>query len=413
MPSLYFCQAIPNVAVTALSATMFKQLGVSNAEITSWIAWLQLPWVFKGAWSPLVDRLGTKRSWTAVLQFFLGAALASLALIIPGPDYLRWSLGLFWLLAFASATHDIAADGFYLLALPPHLQAAFVGVRSTFFRAANIAGQGGLVYLAGWLTEVTGDLRLAWSLVFVPPGVLFLVAGAYHLFALPRPAGDRPAPAADRAAKASWAVVLGEFFRKPGIGVILAYLLLYRLGESQLVGVSRLFLLEDRAAGGLGLTAKEVGRAYGMYGIIALTAGGILGGLAIARFGLRRMLWPMLLSMHLPNLAYVGLAVAQPEGFWMITAAVAFEQLGYGFGFSAYMVYMMLVADGPHRTAHYAVCTSFMALGMMLPMKFSGQIQEAIGYTAFFVWACLATLPSFAVLPFLRVDPAFGRRRAG
>lgn len=411
VPSLYFGQAIPNVAVAAVSITMYKRLGVSNTDIALYTSWLYLPWVIKPLWAPLVDRLGTKRGWIIALQFFVGAALAAVALTIPGPDFFRWSLALFWLLAFSSATHDIAADGFYLLALPPHLQAAFVGVRSTFFRLANIAGQGGLVYLAGVLEEVTGSIPTAWAWVFVPPAVLFLLFGAYHHAVLPRPAGDGPVVERENPA-ADWLAVFAAFFRKPGIGVVLFYLLTYRLGEAQLVRLVSPFLLDGHEVGGLGFATKQVGLAYGTFGIIALTVGGILGGLAIARFGLKQMLWPMLLCMHVPNLAYVALAAMQPESFPLVVGAVALEQFGYGFGFTAYMVYMMLIADGPHKTAHYAICTGFMALGMMLPGMVAGKIQEFLGYTNFFVWACLATLPSFLATALLRVDPAFGKRAA-
>ena len=409
VPSLYFCQAVPYVAVVALSVPMYKQLGISNAEITFYTGWLYLPWVLKGLWSPLVDRFRTKRLWIWALQFFVGAGLAAVTLSVPGPDFFRWTLAIFWLLAFASATHDIAADGFYLLALPPHQQAAFVGVRSTFYRLANLAGQGGLVYLAGVLEETTGSVRTAWAWVFVPPAVLLALAALYHALTLPRPAADRPMPAHSSVGE-DWLATFVAFFRRPGIGIILAFLLLYRLGESQLVAVARLFLLDERGDGGLGLTTRQVGLVYGTYGVVALTIGGILGGLAIARWGLRRLLWPMLLCMHVPNLAYVWLAVAQPTATGLISAAVVVEQAGYGFGFTAYMVYMMLVADGPHKTAHYAICTGFMAAGMMLPSLPSGWLQQQTGYPWFFVWVCVATLPSVLATALLKVDPAFGRK---
>jgi PAT family beta-lactamase induction signal transducer AmpG len=409
VPSLYFCQAVPYVAVVALSVPMYKKLGVSNAEITFWTGWLYLPWVLKGLWSPLVDRFRTKRLWIWGLQFFVGAGLAAVTLSVPGPDFFRWTLAVFWLLAFASATHDIAADGFYLLALPPHQQAAFVGVRSTFYRLANLAGQGGLVYLAGVLEESTGSVRTAWAWVFVPPAVLLALAALYHAITLPRPAADRPMTAQASVGE-DWLATFVAFFRRPGIGIIIAFLLLYRLGESQLVAVARLFLLDERGAGGLALTTKQVGLVYGTYGVVALTLGGILGGLAIARWGLHRLLWPMLLCMHVPNLAYVWLAVAQPTATSLISAAVVVEQAGYGFGFTAYMVYMMLVADGPHKTAHYAICTGFMAAGMMLPSLPSGWLQQQTGYPWFFVWVCVATLPSIVATALIKVDPAFGKK---
>lgn len=416
IPSLYFAQGIPYVIAMTVTVVMYKNLGVSNTDIALYTSWLYLPWVIKPLWSPLVDRFRTKRFWIVLLQFFVGASLAAVALTLPGPGFFRWSLTVFWLMAFSSATHDIAADGFYLLALPPHQQASFVGVRSTFYRLATIAGQGGLVYLAGWLEETTGDVRTAWAWVFVPAAVLFVLFALYHLVFLPRPAGDGPAclssgAVADRADLAvDWLASFAAFFRKKEIGFILSYLLLYRLGEAQLIKLVQPFLLDARTVGGLGLSTTQVGVIYGIHGIVALTLGGLLGGYVISRFGLKRMLWPMLLAMHAPNLAYVWLAFALPSDPALISAAVVVEQFGYGFGFTAYMVYMMMVADGAHKTAHYALCTGFMALGMMLPGMAAGKIQEVLGYANFFVWVCVATLPSFLATALIRVDPAFGRK---
>jgi PAT family beta-lactamase induction signal transducer AmpG len=409
VPSLYFCQAVPYVAVVLLSVPMYKRLGVSNADLAFYTSWLYLPFVIKPLWAPFVDRYRTKRWWIVTLQFLIGAGLAGIALTVPGPDFFRWTLAVFWLLAFSAATHDIASDGFYLLTLPPHQQAAFVGVRSTFFRLANISGQGGLVYLAGRLEESTGDVHLAWSLVFVPPAVLFVVVALYHQLWLPRPAGDGPT-AGSAGAAVDWLQAFSAFFRKPEIRTALAFLLLYRLGEAQLVKLVQPFLLDARSAGGLGLSTAQVGVVYGIHGIVALTLGGLLGGWLISRYGLKRMLWPMLAAMHAPNLAYVWLAYAQPDNSWVISAAVVVEQFGYGFGFTAFVVYMMLLADGAHKTAHYALCTGFMALGMMVPGMFSGDIQARLGYPLFFVWVCFATLPSIAATAWLKVDPAYGRK---
>ncbi len=449
IPTLYFGQGLPYVVVMTLSVVMYKNLGVSNAEIALYTSWLYLPWVIKPLWGPLVDLLGAKRRWIVGLQFVVGAALAGVALTLPGPDFLRMSLAVLWLMAFASATHDIAADGFYMLALPPKGQAAFVGVRSTFYRLSMIGGQGGLVYLAGWLAQREGATVVgAWQTVFVAMAAGFVALALYHLWALPRPAADhaaprsagrppragqaRPAPPAGseetrggpsspRAGAARLAAfwadfgrVFVAFFRRPDILRVLAFLLLYRFAEAQLLKLVTPFLLDPLAAGGLGLRTQDVGIAYGTVGILALTVGGLLGGWVISRGGLDRLLWPLVLCMHLPNTVYVALALWQPQALWLVSAGIALEQFGYGFGFTAYMVFMLMVAAGPdgrneHKTAHYALCTGFMALGMMIPGLWAGWLQQQLGYTAFFIWACIATLPSFAAAAWIRIPKGFGR----
>jgi PAT family beta-lactamase induction signal transducer AmpG len=316
-------------------------------------------------------------------------------------------------MAFSSATHDIAADGFYMLGLRQHQQAAFVGVRSTFYRIAMIAGEGALVVLAGSLEQHLDELRIAWRITLFVVAAVFLAAFTYHLIILPRPAADtwrRGGPRQDLA----WEFfrVFVDFFRKDRIAVVVAFLLLYRLAEAQLVKLIYPFLLDERAVGGLGLDTSQVGLIKGTIGVVALLAGGILGGLAISRHGLRAWLWPMVIIMHLPDLAFVYLAYAQPTSYVLISAAVAVEQFGYGFGFTAYMLYMIMVAEGAHKTAHYAICTGIMALGMMLPGMSAGWIQEQVGYQHFFLWVIISTIPGFIVAALVKIDPEFGRKKA-
>ncbi|MFM8337686.1 MAG: MFS transporter, partial [Opitutaceae bacterium] len=363
----------------------------------------------KPLWSPLVDMFGTKRLWIVTLQFVIGVAFALVALTLPGPEFFRLSLAVFWLMAFASATHDIAADGFYLLALQQGQQSAFVGVRSTFYRLASLSAQGGLVYLAGLWQEKTGSVVQAWALVFGLLAAVFVAVGLHHAFALPRPAADQPTAGGGGLVK-EFIGVFANFLRKPGIPTILAFLLLYRLGEAQALKLLSPFLLDARDKGGLGLSTREVGIVYGTVGIIALTVGGLLGGWAISRRGLKAMLWPMILATHVPVAVFLLLALYQPTSLWLIGGALAVEQFGYGFGFTAYMLYMMLVADGPHKTAHYAICTGFMALGMMLPGMAAGWIEDQIGYVKFFAWVLACTVPSFVVIARLKIDPEFGRK---
>ncbi|WP_457418518.1 MFS transporter [Roseateles sp. P5_E7] len=412
IPSLYFAQGLPYVTVMSLSVVLYKNLGISNTDIALYTSWLYLPWVLKPLWSPLAELFGTKRSWVAVLQFFVGAALAGVALTLPTDRAFQLSLAVLWLMAFSSASHDIAADGFYMLALPQHSQAAFVGVRSTFYRLANITGQGALVYLAGELTERTGSVVTAWSGVFWLLAGLFIALAAWHAVVLPQPAADVAGPgrAAARGLVAEFFAVFASFFKKPGILVTLGFLLLYRFPEAQLLKLASPFLLDPAEQGGLGLSTKEVGIAYGTVGLIALTLGGLCGGWVISRIGLKRALWPLVAAMHVPNVAFLLLAMTHPTSLAVISGALAVEQFGYGLGFTAYLMYMIHVADGEKKTAHYAICTGFMALGMMIPGMWSGWLQDQIGYVPFFIWVLAATLPSVVMAALIKIPDGFGKK---
>ncbi len=413
IPSLYVAEGLPYVVAMTVSVIMYKRFGISNTDIALYTSWLYLPWVIKPLWSPVVDLLGTRRRWIWAMQLLIGAALAGVALAVPVPQMFRWTLALFWLLAFDSATHDIAADGFYMLATTEKEQAFFVGIRSMFYRVATIAGQGLLVMLAGTIESRTGNLRLAWSAAMGGLAVLFLLFGLWHRLVLPRPAVDRPGDARRIPEFVKeFLATFGAFFRKPRIGVLMLFLLLYRFGEAQLVKMVSPFLLDARAEGGLGLTTTQVGFVYGTVGIIALTAGGILGGWAVSKHGLRSWLWPMLLAIHLPDAMFIYLSYAQPTSLPVIQLCVAVEQFGYGFGFAAYLLYMIHIARGEHSTAHYAICTGFMALGMMVPGMWSGWLQELVGYRHFFVWVILATVPSFLVVLWIPLEADFGRKAA-
>jgi MFS transporter, PAT family, beta-lactamase induction signal transducer AmpG len=618
IPTLYFAQGIPYVVVMLVSVIMFKRLGISNTDIALYTSWLYLPWVIKPLWSPLVDLVKTKRAWVVAMQLLVGAGLAGIAFSIPAPNFFQWTLAFMWLLAFSSATHDIAADGLYMLALTKHDQAWFVGVRSTFYRIAMITGQGLLIIFAGYIEATTGldtvevgvratqteqvayvdpaqiqveaqpgDLRiitypsdleiglgriptaqadsvkamarqwnvnngfyqvegtqagpatsddspangeattnveqrrgvwggfvgglesflrrnfgpdedpvrddgltgnvgiiyfylsgapepgdevvmnfgreagnvsvslsegeryvftsenwnvpamaviqldhrldfateatfrgragnipLAWSITFMLLTGMFILFFLYHRVILPRSPADRPAiREAGQSIFAEFFRTFALFFRKKGIAVILLFLLFYRFGEAQLVKLASPFLLDAQEAGGLALTTGEVGFVYGTVGILALTAGGIIGGILAARHGLRFWLWPMVIAINVPNAVYIYLAYALPDNFVLINLAVLVEQFGYGFGFTAYMLYMIYVSEGEHKTAHFAITTGFMALGMMIPGMFSGWIQEIIGYQHFFVWVLLSTIPAFIIAAFVKIDPEFGKKK--
>jgi PAT family beta-lactamase induction signal transducer AmpG len=600
IPTLYFTQGIPYVMVMTVSVIMYKKLGISNTDIALYTSWLYLPWVIKPLWSPLIDIFKTKRFWIISMQLFIGAALASIALTIPAPSFFQYTIAIFWLMAFSSSTHDIAADGFYMLALPTEKQAAFVGVRSTFYRVAMVTGQGILVILAGYieshsglspveiemaanpskgahayvmvdstyspadslgelrilpskksftieansiskpewdsilawaknrnldygytereslikvekswwqekvsdplgsfLTEVfhpgkkdlnfakgnlaiisfrlskqlkegsqiiftfahesgdkdfsllegerlvftsenwnksalavieidpklstkskavfvgrSGDIPLSWSITFFILAGLFILLFIYHKFILPYPLNDKSTlKEGSKNIFKEFVHTFVLFFKRKNIGVILAFLLLFRFAEAQLVKLVSPFLLDFREIGGLGLSTSEVGIVYGTIGIISLTIGGLLGGYAISKKGLRWWLWPMVIIMHAPDLAFVYLSHYQPTNFVLINAAVAFEQFGYGFGFTAYMMFMIMISQGEHKTAHYAICTGIMALGMMLPGMFSGWLQDHIGYNNFFIWVVISTIPGFIVAGLVKIDPEFGKKK--
>jgi len=597
VPTLYYAQGIPYVVVMTVSVIMYKRLGVSNTDIALYTSWLYLPWVIKPLWSPIVDMFKTKRWWIVTMQLLVGAGLAGVSFTLPLPSFFQYSLAFLWLLAFSSATHDIAADGFYMLGLKEGQQSYFIGIRSTFYRFAMITGQGLLIILAGyfevftgqepvrfsvtadpaaielrpdvdfealaqsdeltfvlaqsqlmlstrqinkteadslrsfvsssnlaggftqaersiekkaswwsssvakpmggWLKEKigkeeradtsldayqgnlglvgvklvgsleegkeivlntsfrrgdgsirliggerlvfnkdnqqetawiliqldpkldtlatahfegrSGNIPLAWTLTFLILAALFLCFFIYHKLALPRPATDvATASQEGKGVFYEFFQTFGSFFRKENIGAALAFLLLFRLGEAQIVKMASPFLLDPRELGGLGLTTGEVGLIYGTIGILALTFGGILGGLMASRHGLRYWIFPMAIAMNVPNLVFVYLSYAQPLSFWLISGSVALEQFGYGFGFTAYMLFMIYFAEGKHKTAHFAICTGLMAMGMMLPGMISGWVQEIIGYQNFFIWVVLCTIPGFVIIRFLRIEKTFG-----
>lgn len=605
IPTLYFAQGLPYVVAMTVAVIMYKRLGISNTDIALYTSWLYLPWVIKPFWSPFVDLIKTKRWWIVTMQLLIGAGLAGVAFLIPMSFFFQATLAVLWLIAFSSATHDIAADGFYMLALDGSQQSFFVGIRSTFYRLAMITGQGILIIIAGslesftglepmqfsaqsskttqtevvlqaqdfsipktdemtfvafpenlilntsnipadslnkikafaseqnqkngfiaiektaeelksenasWWTQkvsaplgnfiktnfgekrdavagtdgkvgnasvvavkltkkpeagedvvlntsfasgdksislvsgerivftadnwdkpaylviqldyklrdevksqfkgISGNIKLAWSITFFILAGFFILIFIYHRFILPHPASDHSTPT--NSAKdilIEFGNTFKTFFQKPGVGLAITFMLLYRLGEAMLVKMASPFLLDAREVGGLGLTTGQVGLVYGTVGVISLTLGGIVGGIAASRKGLKYWIWPMALCITLPHLAFLYLSWFTPENLFLINAAVAVEQFGYGFGFTAYMLYMIYFADGEHKTAHYAICTGFMAMGMMLPGMIAGWLQDMLGYNHFFIWVMICAIPTLAVIPFLKIDRQFGIKK--
>ena len=410
VPSLYYAEGLPYAFVMIVSVVMYKKLNISNTEIALYTSWLYLPWVIKPLWSPFVEIFKTKRFWIIFMQLLIGAGLAGIALTIPSSNMFKYTLAFFWLIAFSSSTHDIAADGFYMLGLSSHDQAWFIGIRNTFYRFAILTGQGLLVILAGQLENIYNDV-FAWSIIFAGLSFLFILFAFYHKWALPKPTEDNELSRLTiKKIIPNIVNVFISYFKKPQIIIAVCFILIYRFGEAQLVKIAPLFMLDSIEMGGLGLTTSEYGFIYGTLGMIMLTLGGIFGGLLAAKHGLKYWIIWMALAMKLPDIVYVYMAYTQPDNFYLIGSFVAIEQFGYGFGFTAYLLYMMMLSEGEHKTAHYAICTGFMALGMMIPGMFSGLLQETIGYRYFFIWVLVATIPGLILIKYIKIDSKFGLR---
>ncbi|NDW10364.1 MFS transporter [Dysgonomonas sp. 520] len=605
IPTLYLAEGLPYVAVMTISVIMYKRMGISNTDIALYTSWLYLPWVIKPLWSPFIDLLKTKRWWIFVMQLLIGAGMAGIAFTIPMPFFFQATLCFFWLMAFSSATHDIAADGFYMLALNSNDQAKYVGIRSTFYRVSTIMGQGVLIILAGFLEGVTGvepakieievspqytqstmmipnvgdiseqegeihfitaaetlkvgtqgldkdslktflknvavlnaengfihkedlekdtptgekkdgwwtanvskplggwikrnfgehrevaeldhagnvivtavwlskkpetgkemvlnttmdrgdksislihgdrlafteknwnkpaymvfqvdpklttastveykglsgNIPFAWSITFFVLAGLFVFFSFYHKVMLPKPDSDKPAAehVTSKTILKDFVDTFRTFFKKPQIGIAIFFMLTFRFSEAQALKLINPFLLDSRDIGGLGLTTGEVGLVYGTIGIIGLTLGGIIGGYAASRGGLKKWLWPMTMSMLITIATFVYLSFSQTESLILINICIFIEQFGYGFGFTAYMLYLMYFSEGEQKTAHYAICTGFMALGMMIPGMFAGWLQEQLGYNHFFIWVMICCIVPIVAVALLKIDPNYGK----
>ena len=403
IPTLYFVEGLPYFIVNTISLIMFKDMGMDNGTLALLTSLISLPWVVKPLWSPFVDIFRSKRWWILSMQLVMLATIALTAASVRLSTF-SVTLILFIIAAFASATHDIAADGFYMIALDKRQQSAFVGIRSTFYRIASVFGQGVLVVLAGVLEKRLGDIPRAWSLTMIISAAILVAFNIYHLFALPKPSDDRNAGEVRGVVDVlrEFGGAFASFFKKKGVWLAILFMLLYRLPEAFSVKMLFPFFRDPVEVGGLGFTTDMYGIVYGTFGVVALLAGGILGGLAAARLGLRKCLWPMALSLSLPCSVYLYMSLVQPDNLWVVGSCVVLDQFGYGFGFSAYMLYMMHFSQGPLKTSHYAICTAFMAMSMMLPGLVAGYLQEALGYVGFFILVMLCCIATFFVTFFVR-----------
>ena len=428
VPTLYFAEGVPYFVVNNISVMMFTKMGVANGDMSFFTTLLYFPWFLKGLWGPVVDVVKTKRWWIVSMQVLITALMVLLTVTLPKPDVSTIAAGttpismftltliLFIIAAFASATHDIAADGYYMLAHSPSSQAAFIGVRSTFYRIASVFGQGVLVAIAGLIEGGKFEnIAMSWRITLGVSAVVFFLITLYHIYVLPRSADDKPRIGEGASASSGLTEFISSFasfIKKPGFLLAVAFMLLYRLPEGFLIKLCMPILVHSTEEGGLGLSTEVVGFVYGTCGVVALLGGGIIGGIFASKMGLKKSLWWMAAGMTLPCLTFVYLAVAQPTNLAIITIALCIEQFGYGFGFTAYMLYMMYFSEGEFKTSHYAICTAFMALSMMLPGFVAGYIQEAIGYVNFF-WMVMACCIATLVVTFLvdrKIDPEYGRK---
>jgi MFS transporter, PAT family, beta-lactamase induction signal transducer AmpG len=406
LPTYYIPSGLPYVTVILISGIMYKNLGISNIEIAFYTSWLYLPWTLKPIWSPIVQMYGNNKHWIIAMQSIIAVLFASLIFLLPTDNFFQYTLAIFWLMAFASSTHDISGDGLYLEVLSGEQQAFYVGWASTLYRIAMLIGQGGLVTLVGILFH-TYSIKISYSIVFGGVALFFALIVIYNSFILPVPKKLQISSRPHSPLKyfcTEFIEILVTFFRKKNIVIFILFLLFYRFAEAQLSKISSLFMLDSVNAGGLGLTTAKVGIIYGTFGVLALTVGGILSGYLIYRYGLKKMIWFSVLAINIPDVVYIYMSYYQPSSFLIISVCVAIEMLGYGIGFSAFMLYMMKISRGKYKTAHMAICTAFMALGMMIPGMFSGYIQNYLGYNHFFIWIMISTIPSFLITKFIPIE---------
>lgn len=410
VPSLYMGEALPFSAVMLLSLVMFKEMGMTDSQITLYTGWLGTPWVIKPIWSPIVDNLKTKRWWIVSMQFLMGVALAMVALTLPTALWLKASLAVLMVIAFASATHDISADGFYIIALSDKDQELYVGVRNTFYRVGLVIGQGGLVLLVGYMQEGTFGAWLqpmlsSWMAVFIIMAVLMVALGVYHACVLPKVERSVHERFDIGEQVREFVKTLRVFVGKPHIVSALCFILLFRLPEGLLTKIVPLFLMRSADEGGLAMSDTDFGLIYGTLGVIGLLAGGLVGGWAVSRWGLKRCLWPLVMCITLPDVVYVYLSYCPTDNMWLVGSCVCVEQIGYGLGFAAYTLYLVTFSRGERSTAVFSICTAGQYLGgVMLPGMVSGLISENIGYQKFFLLIMLFCLVTFAVTAIVKID---------
>lgn len=415
VPTLYFAEGLPYVLVTGLAAVMYMQMGLTDTELGLYTGWLSLPWVVKPLWSPFIDLLKTKRWWVLTMQLLIGASLAGIAFTLPTAVWFQTSMALLFIIAFASATHDISADGFYMIELDQHRQAMFVGIRNTFYRLAVIFGNGILVSVAGVLQVVFRNrIAFTWSLIFYGLAGIFIALWLYHGLRMPRPDADRQRDSSIGEVWAGLKTMMTTFFTKFPLRqtvAVMLFLLFYRFPEALLNTMTKTFLMRPNSSGGLALSPQEYGLANGTIGLVGLLLGGIVGGILVSRDGMKRWLWPMVCAITLPDIVYIILSYTLTSNIVAISTCLFLEQFGYGLGFTVLTLYMLYYSQGKYKTSHYAICTGISYLGLMLPGMVSGYIKDAVGYQTFFIIVMASCVITFLVTAFLKIDPEFGKKQ--
>ncbi len=415
IPTLYIAEGLPNVVVMTVAVVMYMQLGMTDTEIALYTGWLGLPWVIKPLWSPFVDLYKTKRWWVLAMQLLLGSSLAGVAFLLNAPFWFQGTMSFFFLMAFASATHDIAADGYYMMELDDHDQVWFVGIRNTFYRAAVIFGNGILIPVAGFMQEAfDNETAYTWSLVFYGLAGLFIAIWLYHSKVMPHADADRPHDTNACEILVGVTTAFKSFFQKlPPLQMIapMLFLLFYRFPEALMLKMSVTFLMRPNEEGGLGLSLQEFGLVSGTVGMIGLTLGGIMGGILAGRDGFKKWLWPMVCAITLPDIVYVYLSYSMTSNLFVVSTCLFIEQFGYGIGFTALTLYMLYFSKGAFQTSHYAFCTAISYLGLMLPGMVSGYMKDALGYRLFFVVVTALCIITFLVASLIKVDKDFGKKK--
>lgn len=415
IPTLYIAEGLPNVVVMTVAVVMYMQLGMTDTEIALYTGWLGLPWVIKPLWSPFVDLYKTKRWWVLAMQLLLGSSLAGVAFLLNAPFWFQGTMSFFFLMAFASATHDIAADGYYMMELDDHDQVWFVGIRNTFYRAAVIFGNGILIPVAGFMQEAfDNETAYTWSLVFYGLAGLFIAIWLYHSKVMPHADADRPHDTNACEILVGVTTAFKSFFQKlPPLQMIapMLFLLFYRFPEALMLKMSVTFLMRPNEEGGLGLSLQEFGLVSGTVGMIGLTLGGIMGGILAGRDGFKKWLWPMVCAITLPDIVYVYLSYSMTSNLFVVSTCLFIEQFGYGIGFTALTLYMLYFSKGAFQTSHYAFCTAISYLGLMLPGMVSGYMKDALGYRLFFVVVTALCVITFLVASLIKVDKDFGKKK--